>query len=135
VQVHDFDLNSVNSSHVVVGHRGDTGFTIEGKNTVNGNSSVNDNGENSAPLGRADIRVVGNSDRSLTVYWQTPNLAHLTQQDTWILYGPTWMTQPDGTLPGTTPTYGNSVYVGLITYAFSNTGVPFVGTCDSIEIK
>jgi hypothetical protein len=38
-------------------------------------------------------------------------------------------------LPGTTPTYGNSVYVGLITYAFSNTGVPFVGTCDSIEIK
>jgi hypothetical protein len=135
VQVHDFDLNSVNSSHVVVGHRGDTGFTIEGKNTVNGNSSVNDNGENSAPLGRADIRVVGNSDRSLTVYWQTPNLAHLTQQDTWILYGPTWMTQPDGRLPGTTPTYGNSVYVGLITYAFSNTGVPFVGTCDSIEIK
>jgi hypothetical protein len=135
VQVHDFDLNSVNSSHVVVGHRGDTVFTIEGKNTVNGNSSVNDNGENSAPLGRADIRVIGNSDRSLTVYWQTPNLAHLTQQDTWILYGPTWMTQPDGTLPGTTPTYGNSVYVGLITYAFSNTGVPFVGTCDSIEIK
>jgi hypothetical protein len=129
VQIHALDLNSANSSHVVVGHRGNTGFTIEGKNTVSGASSVNDIGHNKAPLGRADIRIVGNSDQSLTVYWQTPNLLHSTQQDTWVLYG------TNGSLPGSKPAYGDSVYVGLITYAFGNTGVPFVGTCDSIEIK
>lgn len=129
VQVHTLDLNSPNSSHVVVGHRGGTGFTIEGKNTLNGTSSVNDIGSNEAPLGRADIRIVGNNDHSLTVYWQTPNLTPSTQQDAWNLYG------TNGSLPGTAPAYGESVYVGLITYAFWSTGLPFVGTCDSVEIK
>lgn len=129
VQVHALNLESANSSHVVVGHRGGTGFTIEGKNTLNGASSVNDIGEDEAPLGRADIRIVGETDRSLTVYWQTPNLSPTTVDDSWSLY------RTNGSLPGTAPSYGSSVYVGLITYAFGNTGIPFVGTCDSIEIK
>ena len=134
VQVHVLDLDDTNSSHVVVGHRGGTGFTIEGKNTLNGDSSVNDNGANTVPQGRADIRIVGNADRTLTVYWQLPNLNPGTVADDWILYGPSWDPTPDGSLPGTAPSYGAQVYVGLITYAFYNTGVPFVGTCDSIEI-
>ena len=125
VQVHVEDLNSFNSSHVVVGHRGSASFTIEGKNTLNGVSSVNDIGKNSVPDGRADLRIVGNEDRTITVYWQLPNT---TGEDNWILYRDT------GNLPGTTPDYGNSVYVGLITYAFGDNGVPFVGTCDAIEI-
>jgi len=128
VQVHVEDFNSINSSHVVVGHRGPTGFTIEGKNTVDGDSSVNDIGENTVPSGRADIRIVGNEDNSLTVYWQLPNLNHQTDSDSWELYKGT------GNLPGTAPNYGDSVYVGLITYAFGSTGVPFVGTCDAIQI-
>ena len=127
VQVHTLDLSSPNSSHVVVGHRGPTGFTIEGKNTPNGASSVNDIGANTVPDGRADIRVVGNEDRSLTIYWQTPNLSG--QADDWILYNGT------GMLPGTAPNYENQAYVGLITYAFFTTGVPFVGTCDQIEVN
>ena len=136
VQVHTLDLDEANSSHVVVGHRGGAAeFTIEGKNTVNGASSVNDIGANKTPLGRADIRIVGNSDRTLTVYWQAPNLSLATQQDTWKLYGTEGSLEPDGSLPGPTPAYGNSVYVGLITYAFGSSGVPFVGTCDSIEVK
>ena len=136
VQVHILDLDEANSSHVVVGHRGGTAeFTIEGKNTVNGASSVNDIGANKTPLGRADIRIVGNSDRTLTVYWQAPNLSPAMQQDTWKLYGTEGNLEPDGSLPGPTPAYGSSVYVGLITYAFGGSGVPFVGTCDSIEIK
>lgn len=129
VQVHVTELSSPNSSHVVVGHRGPTGFTIEGKNTVNGSSSVNDIGENTVPLGRADIRIVGNEDRSLTIYWQQPNLNFGTTPDDWTLYNGT------GELPGTTPDYDAEVYVGLITYAFGQTGVPFVGTCDAIDIK
>lgn len=128
VQVHVPDLESRNSSHVVVGHRGPTGFTIEGKNTVDGASSVNDIGENMAPLGRADIRIVGNEDRTLTVYWQEPNLTGGEAPDNWNLYNDT------GALPGAAPQYGDSVYVGLITYAFEVGGVPFVGTCDAIEI-
>lgn len=129
VQVHVEDFNSINSSHVVVGHRGSAGFTIEGKNTMDGNSSVNDIGENSVPSGRADIRIVGNEDNSLTVYWQIPNLNYQTDPDSWTLYRDT------GNLPGAPPTYGDSVYVGLITYAYGSKGVPFVGTSDAIQIK
>ena len=127
VQVHVLDLEDPNSAHVVVGHRGPTGFTIEGKNTLNGSSSVNDNGANSVPEGRADIRIVGNNDRTITVYWQQPNLG--AGEDNWQLYNGT------GELPGAAPVFENDVYVGLITYAFYTTGVPFVGTCDQIEIE
>ncbi|WP_436516424.1 hypothetical protein [Ekhidna sp. To15] len=126
VQVHVLDLSSPNSSHVVVGHRGSTGFTIEGKNTLNGSSSVNDIGANTVPDGRADIRIVGNEDRTISVFWQTPNSGN--QNDNWTLYNDT------GNLPGTAPVYDSEVYVGLITYAFYTTGIPFVGTCDQVEI-
>jgi len=129
VQVHVTDFNSINSSHVFVGHRGNTGFTIEGKNTLNGNSAVNDIGANTAPAGRADIRIIGNSDRTLTVSWQIPNLDYENTADNWTLYRNT------GNLPGTAPEYGESVYIGLITYVYGNKGVPFVGTCDAIQIN
>ncbi|WP_456459094.1 hypothetical protein [Reichenbachiella sp.] len=127
VQVHVLNLETPSSSHVVVGHRGPTAFTIEGKNTSNGSSSVNDIGANTAPDGRADIRIVGNEDHTITVYWQTPNST--SGEDDWTLYNGT------GDLPGTAPIFEDEVYVGLITYAFELTGVPFVGTCDGIEIK
>ena len=127
IQVHVTDLESRNSSHIVVGHRGGTHFTVEGKNTVDGDSSVNDVGANTAPDGRADIRVVGNPDRTLTIYWQVPNLDPANQPDQWNLY------QGTGTLPGPAPDYGETVYIGLITYAFGTRGVPFVGTCDAVE--
>ena len=127
IQVHVPDLESRNSSHLVVGHRGGTSFTIEGKNTVNGSSTVDDQGINVAPDGRSDIRIVGNNDRSLTVYWQAPNFTGSTTNDSWTLYRGT------GNLPGTAPVYGSSVYIGLITYAQDSQGLPFVGTCDAIE--
>ncbi|PXX27362.1 hypothetical protein [Arenibacter sp. ARW7G5Y1] len=128
VQVHHKDFNSINSSHVVVGHRGSTGYTIEGKNTVEGVSNVNDIGSNTVPQGRGDIRIVGNKDKTLTVYWQTPNLAYTDTDDNWKLYKDT------GDLPGISPNFGSEVYIGLITYAFGQNGVPFVGTCDAIQI-
>jgi hypothetical protein len=127
VQVHVPNLDDANSSHVVVGHRGGTHFTVEGKNTRNGSSNVNDAGSNIVPDGRADIRIVGNADRTLTVYWQQPNTEPGTTADAWNLYNGT------GTLPGTPPSYPKAVYIGLITYAFGSTGVPFVGTADSVE--
>lgn len=127
VQVHTTDLDAADSAHVVVGHRGDTRFTVEGKNTVGGVSRVDDAGANIAPAGRADIRIVGNADRTLTVYWQTPNLDPNTL-DAWQLYRGT------GSLPGPTASFGPSVYVGLITYAFSTLRGPFVGTADAVEL-
>ncbi|MCL6265567.1 hypothetical protein [Flagellimonas myxillae] len=129
VQVHVEDLNDVNSAHVVVGHRGNTHFTIEGKNTLNGNSSVNDIGANTVPDGRADIRIVGLENRTIKVYWQLPNLEYESVADDWIMYNET------GDLPGTAPSFENTVYVGLITYAFGYNGVPFSGTCDAIQIQ
>ncbi|WP_396589586.1 hypothetical protein [Allomuricauda sp. R78024] len=128
VQIHVESLDSFNSAHVVVGHRGNTYFTIEGKNTVDGNSSVNDIGANTVPDGRADIRIVGNQQQTITVYWQTPNLDYETTADNWQLYNET------GALPGTAPTFGSNVYVGLITYAFGSNGIPFVGTCDAVQM-
>jgi len=128
IQVHVTDLNSRNSSHVVVGHRGSGApFTVEGKNTVNNTSEVDDAGANIAPDGRADLRIVGNVDRTLTVSWQLPNLTGNVANDSWILYRGT------GNLRGTAPSYDNNVYIGLITYAQGTNGIPFVGTADAIE--
>jgi hypothetical protein len=127
IQVHSTDLDAADSAHVVVGHRGNTKFTVEGKNTVGGGSSVNDVGANTAPDGRADIRIVGNSGRTLTVYWQTPNFSSAAS-DNWQLYLGT------GNLPGSTAPFEASVYIGLITYAFGSGSVPFVGTADSVEL-
>ena len=127
IQVHVTDLDVRHSSHVVVGHRGSTHFTVEGKNTVDGDSRVNDAGGNIVPDGRADIRIVGNPDRTLTVSWQRPNPQPGVLGDDWILYNGT------GALPGQNPPYGEEVFVGLITYAFNERGVPFVGTCDALE--
>lgn len=125
IQVHVPNLDSRNSSHVVVGHRGETPFTVEAKNTVNGHSSVNDAGANIVPDGRADIRIVGHDDRSLSVYWQRPVVGDA--EDRWIPYNGT------GRIPGKSPDYPEVVYVGLITYAYELAGLPFVGTCDAIE--
>lgn len=129
VQVHVKDFNTINSSHVVIGHRGGTGYTIEGKNTVDGSSSVNDIGRNTVPEGRADIRIVGGEDNTILVYWQRPNLDYTNTDDNWNLYRDT------GNLPGSAPAYESEVYIGLITYAYGQEGVPFVGTCDAIQIK
>ncbi|WP_160114309.1 hypothetical protein [Aquimarina sp. AU119] len=129
IQVHAEDFNSINSSHIVVGHRGTRQFTIEGKNTVDGVSTVDDAGIDTAPLGRVDIRIVGDENNELTFYWQQPNLNSNSTPDEWVLYRST------GKLPGTEPSYDNQVYVGLITYAFGNAGIPFVGTCDAIEFN
>ncbi|MCA9622943.1 MAG: hypothetical protein KC731_28185 [Myxococcales bacterium] len=127
IQVHVPELATPSSSHVVVGHRGDVHFTVEGKNTLDGNSSVNDAGANILPAGRADIRIVGNADHTLTVYWQEPNPSPGSIADDWNLYN------GDGNLPGPAPSYPDVVYIGLITYAFGYNGIPFVGTCDAIE--
>lgn len=127
LQVHTLNLNSPNSSHLVVGHRGgEAQFTIEGKNTLNGQSSVNDIGTGVAPKGRADLRIVGDKNGVLRAYWRRPGASK------WIAYG-----RKEGAFPGAAPVYGKAgseVYVGLITYAYGNVAVPFMGTCDKVEI-
>jgi len=42
---------------------------------LNGVSEATDIGSNALPTGRAGIRIVGQSDGSLLVYWQQPNLS------------------------------------------------------------
>jgi len=128
IQIHDLDLEKRDSAHFVVGHRGSTSFTVEGKNTVNGRSAVNDAGEGIVPSGRADLRVVGRADRTLTWYWQQPNVNPTTQADDWIPY------RGNGNFPGPQAEFDSEVYIGLITYAANSASVPFVGTCDSVEL-
>ena len=131
VQVHVKDLTSLNSSHVVIGHRGEQEFTIEGKNTIDGWSAVNDDGFRVLPQGRGDIRIEGLSNGTLVVSWQAPNLTGNKSKDQWNLY------RGNGILPnfGTAPRYEKEVYIGLITYAYGRAGIPFVGTCDAIEFE
>jgi len=128
LQVHVVNLDERDSSHVVVGHRGSTQNTIEAKNTIDGHSWVNDIGKNTAPNGRADIMIVGNKKKELEVFWQEPNLEPDNNKDHWKAYN------GSGKIPGNTPNYGQEVYIGLITYAFKEKGLPFIGTADSFEI-
>jgi len=122
------DFNSINSSHFVVGHRGNTENTVEGKNTVNGSSTVNDAGANVVPDGRADLRLVGSEDNTILWYYQEPNFDIGNTADNWIAYKGT------GLMPGTPPVFGDTIYIGPITYAYGQNNVPFVGTIDSIEL-
>jgi hypothetical protein len=132
VQVHHANLNNLNSAHVVVGQRGSKANTIEGKHTRNGSSSQDDIGANALPDGRADIRIVGNADQTLTVYWQ-PHQPDA--EDNWILYEAPGSGRTPGVLRGDAPEWGSStVYVGLITYAFEQLGVPFSGVIESFEV-
>ncbi len=129
IQAHVYpDFNSINSSHFVVGHRGPTENTVEGKNTVNGSSTVNDAGVNVLPDGRADLRVVGLADNTLRWYYQVPNFDIGNTSDNWIAYKGT------GLMPGSPPLFGDTIYIGPITYAYGSSNLPFVGTIDSIEL-
>jgi len=129
LQVHSLDLNSPNSAHLVVGQRGDTVDTIEGKMTNNGTSNQSDIGANQLPDGRADLRLVGDASGNIKAYWQLPNLTGDTLNDSWLSY------ELNGDLPGTLPEWnGSTVFVGLITYAYYSNGLPFTGVADSLEV-
>lgn len=108
--------------HFVVGFRGSTSFagsgrTIEGKTTVSGSSSVNDIGTNAIAGTRADLRIQGSASKVITFSWSEPGAE-------------TWSTH---TMPGSAPSWSDTVAIGPVTYAFGTDGVPFVGTADSIE--
>lgn len=126
IQVHTKELEDRTSAHVVVGHRGGHFNTVEGKQTINGNSFVNDIGVNKATEGRADLLIQGLPDKSLKVFWQPANTTGA--KDRWIPYF------GHGDLPGQTPAFSDEVYVGLITYGAGQKGLPFAGTADSFEL-
>ncbi|MFK7956138.1 MAG: hypothetical protein AB8B96_08585 [Lysobacterales bacterium] len=129
IQVHVIDSNQPNSAHLVVGHRGETPLTVEAKSTRKGTSTVNDDGAGIVPQGRADLKIVGTANRRLQAYWQTPNPDPATVSDQWNAYG------GNGKFPGfRKPKFGQQVLVGLITYAYNDAGLPFVGTCDGFYV-
>ena len=130
LQVHHTDFSRADSAHLVVGQRGATHNTVEGKTTLNGSSSVNDVGADVLPNGRADLRIEGLANGQIVAYWQVANTTGNSTNDNWQLYN------GSGQLPGTFPNWGgNSVYIGLITYAFGYNGVPFMGVADSLKVE
>ena len=130
LHIHHVDFNNINSTHLVVGQRGSTINTIEGKKTLDARSSVNDVGNDILPNGRADIRLVMDENGHVLAYWQLPNLTGDPANDSWTPYLGT------GELPGPDPDWGdgNEVIVGIITYAYYSNGLPFWGVADSLEI-
>ena len=130
MQVHHTNFNQYDSAHLVVGQRGNTRNTIEGKTTQSGSSSVNDIGGEQLPDGRADLMIEGLANGQLRAYWQLPNTSGESTNDNWQPYRGT------GQLPGTLPDWNsNQVYVGLITYAYGNSGLPFMGVADSLSVR
>lgn len=130
MQVHHTNFNQFDSAHLVVGQRGNTRNTIEGKTTRSGISSVNDIGAEQLPNGRADLMIEGLANGQLLAYWQLPNTSGDSVNDNWQPYNGT------GQLPGTLSNWNsNQVYVGLITYVYGNSGIPFMGVADSLTVE
>ncbi len=121
LQVHVETFNSVNSAHMVVGYRNDFYNTVEGKNTVDSVSTVTDEGQGALTNPRADIRIVGSAEKVTTWYYRNPG------DVTWTLYGGT------GSTPGSEPTWSDTVYINILTYASGTANLPFAGTCDRVE--
>jgi len=128
LQVHALDLDTPDYSHLMVGHVGNAQFSVEGKNNRDAVTVFTSDGPNILMQTRADLRIVGDASRNLTAYYQEPNPDPGVQADQWRPYA------GSGLLPGPQAEFGSEVYVGLATYAVGNEGVPFVGTCDSLEI-
>jgi hypothetical protein len=130
MQVHHTNFNQYDSAHLVVGQRGNTRNTIEGKTTRAGISSVTDIGAEQLPNGRADLMIEGLANGQLFAYWQLPNTSGEPSNDNWQPYNGT------GQLPGTLSNWdSNQVYVGLITYAYGNSGLPFMGVANSLSVE
>lgn len=133
LQVHNANFTSVNYAAITVGHTNRNPFIVEGKNTRNGVSVFDVENNSAVPAGRADLRIVGHADGTLTGYWQIPR--NTGEADNWVLYQGN-MNAPAGAFPGVEPEFGDEVIVGLVTYAAgTNIGDGFVGTCDSLEIR
>jgi hypothetical protein len=121
------------SQHVVVGYRGNTTFgdgrTIEGKTTVAGSSSINSLastlGDDALVGTRADILLDFKDDGTTEWSWQEPNLTGDASLDSFTVYA----------MPGPAQTFGPTAFVGIISYAFGTDGLPFVGTCDAVELS
>ena len=117
--VHSSNLADDDWSFAVVGHRGTFNNTIETKHTLNGVSVIGDIGDDGLSGTRCDLRIVGQADGVVRAYYQEVG----TSPDSWT----------EAPIPGPQPDYGSQAYVGLITYASSTGGIPFVGTCDELQ--
>jgi hypothetical protein len=123
-------IRNFDYAFAVIGYRNTTQAVLEAKQTISNHSGVSF-ASNVAQTGvtRADIRVVGHANRTLTLYHRP------TGTTAWNLY------RGDGVFPlsgGQNVAFDQNVYIGLVTYAWMNSQsmafTPFVGTADSIEL-
>jgi hypothetical protein len=110
--------------HIAVGLRGASGFSgtercVETKTNNSGSSTVANSGLNSLTGTRADIEIIGTAGKSITCSYSEP------AAESWNSL----------TVPGTLPTFGDTVAFGFGAYALGNDNVPFVATADSIELN
>jgi hypothetical protein len=121
VLIHIPTLTTASYRSCVFGHRGPTAYTIEQKNTLTGVSNVVDQGPGVLPLGRGDLRIVGNAPgNTLDFFYRQPGTPP------WVAVTEAGFSNPEP-LPA-------SVEVGLVTYAFGFPGSDFVGTCDEWRV-
>lgn len=105
-----------------VGHRGSTQFTIEAKNNNAGTSNVTDEGADAAPLGRADLRVVGNGDGTINFFYRQPGEG----EGDWVAAVVPGFQNPE-------PFTLANIRVGLVAYKYTEFAANFVGVCDRWE--
>ena len=121
VVVHSLTPGDLNYRLMVVGHRdGFNTYTYESKNSDGtGFNSIVDGGANAAPLGRLDIKVIGNANQTITFQHRQPGVGSYV----------------NSTVPAFRfPTYASTCLVGLVGYTFALSSMPFVITCDEVSL-
>lgn len=129
------DLSSPTNAyrHMVVGSRGPAGGgvggrTVEVKTNASGSSSVSDVGQDALSGTRADLMIIGHANKTTNWYWQEPNSDPIRDG------GATADSWTEATMPGSEPSWNDTVYAGPVTYAFElYSGPAFVGTADAIQ--
>jgi len=127
IMIHNDSFSLPNYMFQVVGHRSFLAqSTLELKSTVDGGSSMYDVGTDAIGAGvtHCDMRVRLHSDGAVDFAYRAVGGGG------WTLPG------GDGLTPTPRPALGaagDTVYLGLITYAQDTAGLPFAGTVDSVS--
>lgn len=127
--VHDANLSNDRYHFAVIGHRGtDAQATIEHKRTYDGSSTQNDEGTDVFGSGvtHGDVAVELHSNGDM-LFKRRPD----ADSDWTYINGGTGLVQGATSGDQDLGTGGDEVLVGIVAYAYTSTGVPFVGTVDS----
>lgn len=133
VQIHSSDFSSANYVHFLAGHGPENSQTLEAKSTRNGNSVWDLENAETLDFGRADLRLVGDSEGNIQAYWRLPSEGESPEAE-WQAYEGSLGAGP-AQFPGDAPDFSNEVLIGLVTYAFGDVGEGFIGSAEELLVS